>query len=635
MEMLSLLAVAGIAMGLRSYADLSAGSALLHAAATVIVFLYISSLVGVLFPGTVLLLVAGLVLFALAGARDYRAGATLPVPVILLVLFAIIYWAAHRDASFFYYDEYSHWGVFLRDMLASGALWDSSTNSMHPRNLPGASLFQYFFAIFSNRPEGAAYLAQFVLVLSPLMVLWEKLNFRDVAWIGGIAVLVIVSVSNFGHGFTSIYIDHVLGAWFVGTVLNALYEMDRRPWPQIYTYLIPLSALVLFKSTGFFYVVAVSGIVAFFILLGPVLRVVALPRRLASAAGLPAAAVILSLLIMFAWNANRDAAGIPVPIDTTGEIAGSLLERDSVFSQQEQDEIERRFREVFFKQQISKDEISSQYNAFSYPMMPLYTDRFRLTTFSFLALAAVAMLLQWLYVFPRDRKVLCGMASGLTWLTAVAYIGILFMGYRYIANNDNGLNLSSYIRYSHSMLLPVLIMVFAPLLPAFRSPGDAQLALGEDISVSRTSAVFSALLVLFMFFETPYLQPLVTTQTPPDLRLQTETLTIRIRQKIGDAPLYVFFPNAMTNGFIGQMLQFQLSPGRTVVGEDIRELLEDPQAFGQALADYEYAWFPIQSEEIDLALEPMLRGDVTQRLFRVGLEGDSVTLTSADDIFAD
>lgn len=633
MELLSLIAIIGLAMGWRQFAGLSSGPALLHACAAAILFLYVGALAGALYPASIALLVIGLGLLVTGGLHAARNAAGVPIPLVLLALFCLVHWFIHNDSSFFYYDEYSHWGVYLRDMLAHAALWGSDSNAMHPRNLPGASLFQYFFAVNSSRPEGAAFLAQFVLVMSPLMVLWQKLGAKSIGWILGLLLFMAVCLANFGHGMVSIYIDHVLGVWFAGLVLNFLYELFDRSPAQLATYVLPLAAVVLFKSTGFFYVLALSGIFGLLLLVHQSHASLALPSRLLRSAVIPVGAVALSVMLMLAWNVNRDAAGIAVPVDTTSNLAGSLVERDSNFSAEQQSEITRRFIEVLFKQQISKDELSSQFNAFSYPMMPLYTDRFRLTTFSFLALAAVALLLQYRLVIQPGRRLQWAIASGLTWLTAVAYIGVLFMGYRFIANDQNGLHLSSYIRYAHSMLLPLLIVLFAPLVPAFRANQGAVVEIGKGLGIRRTSLVFAAAFGAFFVVETPYLKPAYTTQQPPDLRLQLEPMTLALRQQIGEAPLWVYFPNNMTNGFIGQLMQFQLSPGRVKVEEDMDALTADPDAIRAQLADFDYAWFIIQTPEIDAAIEKLTGGEVTARIFRVEKDGADIRLAPATELF--
>ena len=635
MELLSLIAVIGLSMGWRQYFGLSSGPALLHACASAILFLYVGALAGLLLPAGVALLLIGIGLLLASSFHAFKNRSDTPLPIVILAALALLYWLVHGDSSLFYYDEYSHWGVYLRDMLSDNDLWGSDSNAMHPRNLPGASLFQYFFAMFSNRPEGAAFLAQFVLVMSPLMVLWERLSVKSAGWILGLLAFITVAVANFGHGFTSIYIDHVLGVWFAGTLLSFLYEHGRRSQAQLATFALPLAAIVLFKSTGFFYVLALSGIIGLLLLTHRSLASDSLPARFVKSAVMPVGAVVLAIVLMITWGINRDAAGIAIPVDTTSNLAGSLVERDSAFTEEEQSEITRRFKEVLFKQQISKNELSSQFNAFSYPMMPLYTDRFRLTTFSFLALAALAIMLQYVYVFRRDRRLEWAITSGMTWLTAVAYIGVLFMGYRFIANDQNGFNMSSYIRYAHSMLLPLLIVVFAPLAPAFRPTDEATVKLGGNFAVRRTSLVFTAALVAFVVIETPYLKPLYTTQQPPDLRLQLETMTMGLRRDIGEAPVWVYFPTTMSNGFIGQMLQFQLSPGRATVEEGMNALTEDPTALLAELASFDYAWFVIQTPEIDAAIAELTGGEVTARIFRIERSGGEVRLLPATDLFGD
>lgn len=635
MELFSLIPVIGIASGWRRWQDMNSASALLHSVASIILVLFVGSLAGLLLPTTVLLMTAGTLLVVLEGTRMARQKNCVPVPVIIFLVLSFAYWLVHSGASYHYYDEYSHWGVYLREMLSQDSLWGAETNSMHPRYLPGTALWQYFFAVFSRSPEGAAYLAQFLLLLSPLMVLWEKTNWQQFAWHLGIIVVVTIALSNFGHGYTSLYVDHVLGVWFVGVLLNFLYELPRRSALRLGSYLLPLMVIVLLKSTGLFFVLACAGIMTLLFLVHEDFSKAGktVGERLLRAALFPITTVVICVALIGAWNMNRDAIGLADQVGSTSSLVSRLLERESVFSEAEQAELSRRFLDVILHQQISKDELSAQFNAFSYPLMPLYEDRFRLTTVSLLGLSAIAMLLMWQYIIPPANRANWAIAGGGTWLTAVAYIGVLFLGYRYIANNRNGFELSSYIRYAHSMLLPVVLVCFAPLSPAFSADRVPRIRLGSNLTIGRNAAIFAVALTAFIFFERPYLKPLYTVQGPPQMRTTMEPLTDQLRASIGEARLWVYLPNELPNGFFGQLLQFQLSPGRTYVEEDASALLNDPMALKDKLRNWDYMWFALQSPEIDAAVEKLIGGDVSARVFRISVSDDDVQFEPVPDAF--
>ena len=88
----------------------------------------------------------------------------------MLALLCAWFWIVHGADQYFLYDEYAHWGIFVKEMLALDGLWTGDTNSMHPRYPPGAPLWQYLFNAFLPPSEGRTYLAHFVLLLAPLLM---------------------------------------------------------------------------------------------------------------------------------------------------------------------------------------------------------------------------------------------------------------------------------------------------------------------------------------------------------------------------------------------------------------------------------------------------------------------------------
>jgi hypothetical protein len=635
MELLSLIPVIGFALGWMRWQNTTAAAAILHAVSAIIILLYVGSLAGLLLPMTLLLMAGGVALAAIEVRRLVINHEPIPVPIAIFAGLSITYWIVQSGSLYYYYDEYSHWGVFLKEMLAHDRLWGADSNAMHPRYLPGTPLWQYFFALFSKHTEGAAYLAQFALLLAPLLVLWEKTEWRQPAWIVGALVLVIISVSNFGHGFTSLYVDHILGAWFIGVLLNFLLELRSRSVSQLSSYLLPLSVIVLFKTTGAFFVLACSGTISILLLFHPefVKEAMQFGSRLKRIVYFPAATVALGLLVLVSWDFNRDATSLADTGGATSTVAARLISRESSFGEVEQAELTRRYLNVITHQQISKNEISTSYNAYSYALMPKFQDRFRLTTISLLGLSLIALLLMWRVGIPSIERQSWAIAAGCTWLTAVAYIIVLYLGYRYVAGDVKGLELSSYIRYAHSMLLPVVILCFVPLMPVFAGQSPRKIKLTGDIVVSQHSVLFTLALLALIVFERPYLKPLYTVQQPPEFRTQLNPLTRQLRARIGEARLWVFYPDRTSNGLAGQILQYQLSPGRTRVEHDSAVWLNDQPALKEELRNWEYLWYVVGNADMDLAFEKLIGAQPVERVYRIDSSGGEVRFEPVDGVF--
>ena len=154
-----------------------------------------------------------------------------PVSLVLLIVLSGVFWLRYGPTKIFFFDEYSHWGIYLKEMIARDALWDENTNAMHARYLPGPSLFQYFFSRGATTAfEGAALLAQFVLFLTPLLLLTHRLRWHQWPWIIGVLALGLLSITQFSQGLSSLYVDHVLGAWLAGSLLGICPHLRAIKW---------------------------------------------------------------------------------------------------------------------------------------------------------------------------------------------------------------------------------------------------------------------------------------------------------------------------------------------------------------------------------------------------------------------
>ncbi len=145
--------------------------------------------------------------------------------------------------------------------------------------------------------------------------------------------------------------------------------------------------------------------------------------------------------------------------------------------------------------------------------------------------------------------------------------------------------------------------------------------------------IFLLALIAFVAIERPYLKPLYTTQHAPEIRTQIAPLAEQLRAAIGEARLWVFFPNKNSTGFIGHILQYQLTPGSTYIEEDASALLDDQTVLKEELRHWEYAWFPLQNPEFDSAMERLIGSAASERIFRITSSGADISFEPVHGIF--
>ena len=254
-------------------------------------------------------------------------------------------------------------------------------------------------------------------------------------------------------------------------------------------------------------------------------------------------------------------------------------------------------------QQLAKDAVSAQFNAFSVPMMSLFEDRFRVSTASFYLLFALLFLVLLGLGRPRGQTLRWSLLTTGVLGTALAYSAVLYLSYLF-AFGERGLILSSYIRYTHSAALALLLVAVAALSPA-HALFSAKARPGRRV-VPAGGVALTGLLAWLFVLETPYLRNFTDQNPRLEARVQAEPLMRDIRDSLGSRRLWVYFPVDRPNGFLGHLMQFQLAPTPTTV-ERSPEFIEQPaEAMAAALAEYDVLWFPVSNAEADAKIAEAL-----------------------------
>jgi hypothetical protein len=228
-------------------------------AAAIIVGLYVSDFLGALKIASQLVHLGGLLALAASvamilrsplpefrvNARYFARGIAFLFCALLAVSFLYL---MNERARFARWDEFSHWGTVIR------AVYEAGTFHFHPNPLyfqdypPGVSLFAYHLLVLTGYSEGLTFFAcaVFLLCLS-FGALGVALRLGVIPFLVA-CILLHVVVTEFGPGWSSVLIDHLLGAGFAACVVT--YFITRQASKGLFAVPIVLGALVLIKNAG-------------------------------------------------------------------------------------------------------------------------------------------------------------------------------------------------------------------------------------------------------------------------------------------------------------------------------------------------------------------------------------------------
>ncbi|WP_341787886.1 hypothetical protein [Rickettsia endosymbiont of Cantharis rufa] len=171
------------------------------------------------------------------------------IEIIMFVLLIFIFFLYTRDASLYTYDDFSHWGVFTKELLYSGVFENQAsltsiitTHAHYPR---GAAAYHYFMLSLSGYSDGNVLFAHFLLhlaFLAPLAAnkkLWQT---------GMLFSMILCGVVLYTTGIRSIYNDSTIGLMFGAIFVIYILEGDKK---KALLFILPITILLaLFREIG-------------------------------------------------------------------------------------------------------------------------------------------------------------------------------------------------------------------------------------------------------------------------------------------------------------------------------------------------------------------------------------------------
>lgn len=614
---LALFPILGLALAWKSLTGRGCATGITLSVSSIVIILFISGLAGLLQPISKFLWISGTIILCLYIWKDRNTlQRHLDLPLVLWTGLAVLFLAVHHNAYFGFYDELSHWGIFVKELYYNDAFWTDGPHIRHPRYVPGPALWTYFVISPFPYSEGSTYFAQFLFLTAPLMLFFERLSWRQCPWAILILGWLAYGLANWGHGIADLHADHIISTWFVGIVLMGIYYSTEKHLPWLI--ILPLCTLVLIKDAGLFFSVGTAGIILLWSGIKSWQNKGFDFSRLKPLALWFACAIALPIIFVACWKMERAAQDITRASGTIEGMYDKLIADRTEMDSGLKRTIDARFWEVVFTEHISKGEPSRGFNVFNYVNKEIFTSKVRLlplpmSTALFIVLYSLAALLIIAMLRPRTR-------DWLPWTSVYACLLIMTLFIIGVLHNHyttspgiGGQTISSYMRYVHSMLLPLAMLIIVPLLPVFNKHNK-----NNQNNTSRTTGYFSskaAMLTLglvilsFYVLDPPYLKPYIQPKTLNSFRAQTMPATqTLIRSLPENSRIWVHFPR-QDNRFLAWNLQYQLTPLVSYVNNDDPEFLNKPASkIIDEWKEYDYIWFVMQRDK-DRAWLDFVMGD--------------------------
>ncbi len=587
--LISLLPIFGFAAIFKIYFKKNVSVSIFFSITFIITTLYIFGMLEFLKIGSYLLFYGGIALVIYMGLtfKDKLFLSIKSVPFVLFVFMSTVYLFFMKDAQFFFWDEYSHWGQFIKDMYNFNSFYGVNTHITHSMYPPGISTWDYFIVKNSFFSDGNIYFAYFLLLFSSTLMMYEKLTFKDLHWIVLVFAIQMILYADFGHWFSCIYVDHVIGAMFAGVVLS--YLSDNFKSKELLLFVFPLISMVLVKEIGLYFGLSFLGLV----LLHEITKSKLDNKKTLLVNIKQHNKTILILFVLFVstvmalkvWDYRQESLGVQKEHQTISGVVSSLLSNKKVLDGKTEIEVKKRFWKVVNDQQLHKEKVSLNYNEFSYGIMSKFKKSIKLTTTGSMLFFALMFLALFFMIKNKATRTRVTLIYSYILFVTVVYLFILYFSFLVAFGND-ALRIPSYVRYMNMGILPMYFIGFALMLPMF-----AKMQQIESKDNSNKNLFFLALSIAMLlgFITKPYFKPLYS-QLNNSFRTISDKITRPIVKSIAPkSKLFVIFP-IRNNGSLNNILKYSLIP----LDATISKYDFEKKSFQEMLniySKYEYIWF--------------------------------------------
>jgi hypothetical protein len=228
-----------------------------------ILTLYLSDFLHLLKPASVAIHLGGLFWLVVLCARtapppsiSWRAGLRWTTAIVAAI--ALLAWisAINEKAEFHSSDEFTHWGFMIRSIYEANTFHFSASPLYFQDYTPGLALFSYHALLLLGYTEGNASLSYAFMVCCLIAPFLRPAIRLGPIWFLLVLAIALLSVAKYGHGLSTVLVDHVLSLYFAGTIA-AYYAISGRERGR-FVLPVMLGALTLTKNAQLFALIAAA-----------------------------------------------------------------------------------------------------------------------------------------------------------------------------------------------------------------------------------------------------------------------------------------------------------------------------------------------------------------------------------------
>jgi hypothetical protein len=196
---------------------------------------------------------SGLFLFALylflLKKKRYKIKGIFTPGIVFFILFSIYCTLLLKGVFLLHYDNFSHWGLIVKEMFRLDSLPDVTTLVTFRNYPPGTAVFIYFIGKIIGYTESHVLMAQSYLISASLSVLfafcrWKKPGYILLTIVAGLTLLLVIKNNIF-----DLLVDTLLGTVAIAVTVIAYAYKDN--WMKNLTVNLPILVLLLFiKDIG-------------------------------------------------------------------------------------------------------------------------------------------------------------------------------------------------------------------------------------------------------------------------------------------------------------------------------------------------------------------------------------------------
>ena len=250
----SFVPVLSIALFLACYAERKMEETISGAFFIVGIVLLIGGLLGVLKGGVYTIYIVGVLSFLLSFVhlikREKRISDFITPGLVVYGIVIGCFIIICQDFIRMEWDEYSHWGLAVKDMFYYDALsMHTGSSVLSKRYPPFSTLIEYYF-MYANEifSEGIMYIAYLSFLWSMLIIAFKNIKWNQVKELLLTAVIILVIPFCFVDFYYTLYVDLLLGVIF-SCVLTCYFD-EKPNWYNDINIVLALCALVLTKDMG-------------------------------------------------------------------------------------------------------------------------------------------------------------------------------------------------------------------------------------------------------------------------------------------------------------------------------------------------------------------------------------------------